>query len=407
MQALQFSVSIPQFLALKLMGWLSPRLYTNGLLATIRLVDIPEPVLPSPGWVKIKTRMCGFCASDLNLILLKDSPTASPFTSFPCVLGHEIAGEIVDTGSQVASLKKGDRVTVAPHLNCTPRDIEPPCGACRSGHLGSCENIASGSLSQGMFIGICKDTGGGLGEFFVAHESQVFKLPEIISDPVGVMIEPLAVAIQAVWDNLPQKGDRVLVVGSGVIGSLITQVIRSSDIDCSISVSEPSAFHAALARRAGAHVITTGQKLFKHTQKETAATLHKPMLGKLIAMGGFEKVYDVVGTTDTLNTAMRCMAVQGCLSVVGIGHDVKLDLTPLWLKKQTIKGVFSYGFVQQGGEKRHVFEIAIDMLLKKKISLQFMEEMITHRFAIDDYPTIIRTNLNKSRYQAVKTAVVF
>lgn len=90
MKALQFSVSIPQYLALKILGSLHRRFYLSGGLATIKLVDIPEPVLPSPEWVKIKTRLCGFCASDLNLIFLKDSPTASPFTSFPCVLGHEI-----------------------------------------------------------------------------------------------------------------------------------------------------------------------------------------------------------------------------------------------------------------------------------------------------------------------------
>ena len=149
MKALQFSASIPQFLLLKLVGTLSRRFYVNGPLATARLVDIPEPALPSPEWVKIKTRMCGFCASDLNLIFLKDSPTASPFTSFPCVLGHEIAGEIVDMGSQVTSLRTGDRVTVAPHLNCVPRGIKPACRACRSGHVGSCENFAKGSLSPG------------------------------------------------------------------------------------------------------------------------------------------------------------------------------------------------------------------------------------------------------------------
>jgi (R,R)-butanediol dehydrogenase / meso-butanediol dehydrogenase / diacetyl reductase len=406
MKALQFAVSIPQFLALKLVGGLK-RLYLNGPLATIRLVDIPEPVLPSPAWVKVKTRMCGICASDLNLIFLRDSPTASPFTSFPCVLGHEISGEIVDTGSQVTSLKKGDRVTVAPHLNCVPRAIEPLCSACRFGHVGSCENFANGSLSPGMFIGICKDTGGGMGEFFVAHESQVYKLPDFLSDSVGIMIEPLAVALQAVLNNPPKKGDRVLVVGGGVIGSLIVHVIRSLDIDCSISVSEPSKFHADLAQKAGADVITTPRKLFKHTHKETAATLYKPMLGKRIAMGGFERVFDVVGSSDTLNTAMRCMAAQGCLSVVGIGHDVKLDLTPMWLKTQTIKGVFSYGFVQGEGGQQHVFEIALDMLLKKKISAAFLEEMVTHRFAIHDYPALVRANLYKARHRAVKTAMVF
>jgi threonine dehydrogenase-like Zn-dependent dehydrogenase len=407
MKALQFSVSIPQFLLLKLVGSLNSRFYIKGPLATTRLVDTPEPALPSPEWVKIKTRICGFCASDLNLIFLRDSPSASPFASFPCVLGHETSGEVAGMGSQVKLFKEGDRVTVAPHLNCVPRGIKPVCRACRSGHVGSCENFAQGCLSPGMFIGICKDTGGGLGEFFVAHESQVFKLPDAIPNQIGILIEPLAVAIQAVWNNRPKDGNHVLVIGGGVIGTLIVQVIRALGIDCSISVSEPSSFHAEFVKKAGADDVTSGSKLFRHTKKATAAMLYKPMLGKRIAMGGFDKVFDVVGTSNTLNAGMRCMRVNGCLSVVGIGHDVKLDLTPMWLKTQTIKGVFAYGAIQQEGRKKHVFEVAIDMILQKKIPLQFLKEMITHRFAIDEYPALIRTNLHKARYRAVKTAVVF
>jgi threonine dehydrogenase-like Zn-dependent dehydrogenase len=85
MKALQFSVSILQWIVLKALGRLNRKVYYKGPLAAVKLVDIPEPVLPSEKWVKIETLMCGFCASDLNLILLKESPTASPFTSFPCV----------------------------------------------------------------------------------------------------------------------------------------------------------------------------------------------------------------------------------------------------------------------------------------------------------------------------------
>ncbi len=77
MKALQFSVTVPQFAALKVLGSMSRRFYYQGPLATIRLVDIPEPTLPSPDWVKLRTFVCGFCGSDVNLILLRDSPTVT------------------------------------------------------------------------------------------------------------------------------------------------------------------------------------------------------------------------------------------------------------------------------------------------------------------------------------------
>jgi (R,R)-butanediol dehydrogenase/meso-butanediol dehydrogenase/diacetyl reductase len=404
MKALQFSVSIPQYAALKVLGSINRRLYYHGPLATVKRVDVPEPGLPSPQWVKIKTLLCGVCASDLNLLFLRDSPTASPFTSFPCILGHEICGEITGVGADVSGLKIGDVVTIAPHLNCTARGIDPECAACRSGRTGNCENFAEGSLSPGMFNGICRDTGGGFGEYLVAHESQVFKLPQGMPYEVGALIEPFAISLQAVMDNKPEDGDEVLVIGGGVIGSLIVRSIRLLEIDCKITVAEPSPFAAERVKKAGAdHLITDGD-IFHHATRITGATRYKPMLGKDILMGGFARIFDVVGNSATLNSATRCLAVGGVLSIVGIGHDVKLDLTPMWLKLQTMKGVFSYGYVRVNGEKKHVFDSAIGLAQKNQIQFG---EMVTHRFSIDEYEKMIETNLSKGRNRVVKTVMSF
>jgi len=240
MKALRFNISVPRYLALKALGAANKKIYYQGKLAAIRLDDIPEPVLPGPDWIKIKTHLCGFCASDLNLIFLKDSPTASPFGSFPCVLGHEVSGEIIETGHGIKDFGNGDRVTVAPHLSCVTRGIDPVCNACASGRVGNCENFAEGKLAPGMFIGICKDVNGGFAPYMVAHESQLFALPPEVSDEEGAMIEPLSVALQTVLDNRPVPGDHALVIGFGVIGSLVVQSIRAVSPKCKITVSEPS-----------------------------------------------------------------------------------------------------------------------------------------------------------------------
>jgi threonine dehydrogenase-like Zn-dependent dehydrogenase len=404
MKALQFSVSVPQFAALKVLGIIRRQLYYAGPLTTIQLVDIPEPTLPSPDWVKIRTIICGFCGSDMNAILLKDSPSVTPFTSFPCTLGHELCGEIVEVGSNVGGFGKGDMVTIAPHLSCSARGIEPECGSCRMGRPGNCENFAEGAFSPGMFAGICRDIGGGFAPYLVAHKDQVFKLPGEMSAKEGAMMEPLACTLQALLDNMPDSEDQVLIIGGGVIGSLIVQSIRAFGIDCSITVAEPSKFHAELASKAGAdHVITDGD-ILRHTVEITGARAYKPMLGQDILMGGFSKVYDVVGNSATLKTSMRALRTGGVLSVVGIGADVKLDLTPLWLKLQTIKGVYTYGYFDEQGKRKHVFELAIDFVRQKKIDVQ---SMVTHTFSIEDYKEMIEVNLNKSKHRAVKTAVSF
>jgi len=404
MQALRFSVSVPQYALLKAMGRLSLRPYYQGPMATTRLADVPEPSLPSPDWLKIKTSFCGFCGSDLNLILLRESPTATPFTSFPCTMGHEVSGEVAETGSQVSGFSVGDRVTVAPYLNCRTRGIDPECAPCGAGRPGNCENFAEGSLSPGLLLGLCSDVGGGFAPCFVAHKSQVFRLPDGMSLKEGAMIEPLAAALQAVLDTRPDRDDRVLVIGAGVIGNLIIQAIRGLGADCLIAVAEPSPFHAELAVKAGADHLIQGNSILDSTAEITGARAYKPTLGPRILMGGFSKVFDTVASSTTLNAGMRSLCTGGALSVVGIGSKAMIDLTPLWLKLQTVKGAYVYGYNTVDGQRKHAFETAIDLTMQKRVRL---EPMVTHTFSIGEYRTMIEVNLSKGRHEAMKTVVSF
>jgi len=348
--------------------------------------------------------MCGFCGTDVNLILLRESPTATPFISFPCTLGHELSGEIVEVGSHVDAIEIGDVVTVAPSLSCSTRGIEPECRSCQMGRPANCENFAGGSLSPGMLVGLCRDVGGGFAPYLVAHKNQVFKLPAQVSHREGAMIEPIAVVLQAVLDNRPNKDDQVLVIGAGVIGNLIVQSIRALEIDCSITVAEPSLFHADLASKVGAdHLITNGE-ILRHAIDITGAKAYKPTIGKEILMGGFSKTFDTVAKAETLDASMRTLRIEGVLSVVGIGKEVMTDLTPLWLKLQTIKGVYCYGYSDVSNGRKHIFEVAIDLVKQKKVHL---ESMITHTFSIEDYKQMIEVNLSKPKHRAVKTAISF
>lgn len=404
MKALQFSVSVPQYAALKVIGKIARRFYYEGPLATIRLADVAEPALPSPDWVKIRTLLCGLCGTDVSLIFLRDSPAASPFTSFPCTIGHEVCGEVAEVGSNVDGFQKGDLVTVAPQLSCVTRGIEPLCRSCQQGRIANCENMAEGKLSPGLIIGICRDIGGGFAPYMVAHKSQVFKLPQGMSPKEGAMIEPFAVTLQAVYDNTPDRDDQVLIIGGGVIGNLLVQSIRALGLDCSITVAEPSRFHAELASQAGANYLITDGDVLHQSERITGAKAYKPMLGDKITMGGFTKIFDTVASAETLNTDMRVLRTGGVLSVVGIGKEVMSDLTPLWLKLQTIKGAYCYGYTDVRGKREHVFDIAIELVKQKKVSVA---PMITHTFPLESYRELIEVNLRKGKYKAVKTAVSF
>lgn len=403
MKALRFHVDVPRFLAIQALRPLTPKLCYRGPFATVKLVDIPEPGLPSPEWVKVKTRLCGFCGSDLNLILLKDSPTASPFTSFPCVPGHEVCGEILEVGKDVRGFQVGDFVAVAPMLNCTTRAISPECRSCRQGRPANCENYAEGAFAPGMFTGICKDINGGFAEQLVAHESQLYRVPDEVSPESAALTEPLAVGVQAVLDNLPNSRDKILVIGGGVIGCLLVKAIRGLGIRCDITVVEPSPFQAEYAGRSGAdHVIRGG--IVDAAAGITGGRAYKPMLGEKILMGGFDRVYDTVGHAPTLNAALRVTATGGTISVIGIGKEVKLDLTPLWLKLQTVKGCYAYGYNATAAGPKQAFQMALDMMCEGTIQV---EDMLTHKFTVEEYREMIETNLDKNTNKAIKTAVSF
>ena len=403
MKALLFNITVPNYLVLQLLGRTSKKFFFDGPFSTVKMKEVQEPKLPNKDWVKIKTRLCGFCGSDLNLLMVKDSPMASPFTSFPCIFGHEVCGDVVEVGSTVGNCKVGDLVTINPALSCVTRGISPVCHVCAAGRPGNCERLAEGGFSPGMFTGICKDIGGGFAEYMVVHKSQIYHVPDGVNAEAAVLTEPLAVGIQAVLDNKPSDSDRVLVIGGGVIGAMIVKAIRGLGIGCTITVVEPSAFNAEYVKRCGAnHVIAGG--IIEAAEKITGAKAYKPMLGERVVQGGFEKVFDTVGHSPTLQMALIVTAGCGTVSLVGIGNKVTFDPTPLWLKLQTLKGCYAYGYNDTPNGSKHAFEIALELIENKKIHV---EDMLTHTFAIEQYKELIEVNMSKGVHQAIKTAVKF
>ena len=403
MKALLFQITVPNYLALQALGKMSRRFFYKGPFATVSLQDVPEPGLRGDDWVKIRVWLCGLCGSDINLLMVRDSPMASPFTSFPCIFGHELSGDVVETGVRVDNCKVGDIVTVSPQLSCEMRRISPVCPVCAAGRPGNCENFAKGAFAPGMFTGICRDVGGGFAEYMVVHKSQIFPIPAGVSPQSGALIEPFGVGLQAVLDNRPANSDRVLVIGGGVIGSMVIKAIRGLGIGCSVTVVEPSEFNADYARKSGADYVVP-ENIVDAALKMTGAKAYKPMLGESILQGGFNKVFDTVGHSDTLQAALIATAGLGVVSLIGIGKRLAFDPTPLWLKLQTIKGCYGSGYNDTPSGKRHTFEMALEMVKNGEV---FLEDMITHTFTIDNYRELIEVSMNKGAHRAIKTAVKF
>ena len=165
----------------------------------LRYEDMPEP-FPGPGQVKAKINLAGICGTDLKEY--KDGPCMIAVDKAPLTLGHEFAGIVVEVGEGVTDFKVGERVTGVGNWVCGE------CFFCKKSMYNICLNSG--------FAGITVD--GCMAEYFIAPSYSFYKLPDSVSDEVGALVEPLAVAIHAVRQGNVRPGDRVAIVGAGTIG---------------------------------------------------------------------------------------------------------------------------------------------------------------------------------------------
>ncbi|HWG52646.1 MAG TPA: zinc-binding dehydrogenase [Gemmatimonadaceae bacterium] len=404
MKAIRFAAPVPAYLATRVAGALSDAWYF-GPHACTRYGDMPEPKLPGDEWVRIRTRMGGICGSDLNVITLKASPSTSPFSSFPFVLGHENVGEIIEVGRGVRAHATGERVTVNPLLCCEPRGVFPPCDACAAGDHSRCAHFTDGDLAPGMLIGTTRGVGGSWGEQFVAHVSQLVRVDDRMSDRDAVLVEPFACSVHAVRANLPQPRERVLVIGAGSIGLLTTAAIAALAPDAHVTVLARHAFQGEHAERLGAARVVSARGDYTPALAEAGGTrLLTPILGKPVGVGGFDRVFVCIGGARGMDDAMRVTRAGGTIVLLGNSSTMNgLDWTPLWLKELTVRGSLCYGAHRHGSPAGTAFDEAASLIAQRRVELS---PLLTHTFALGDYRAAVATARDKGEKKSVKVAFV-
>src|SRR5258708_21824809 len=183
------------------------------------VVEIAEPELPNEEWARVAVTVGGICGSDLHLFGNRElrAPALAGFWTFPFLVGHEIAGRVIETGSG-CDVPRGTRVAVDPVIACAARGISPVCRMCASGIESCCLALGSGVLTPGMSIGFTVGLGGGWADQVLAHRSMLHPLPEAVPDAIASLHEPVSVAVHGLLRKPPRDGDPVLVVGAGIIG---------------------------------------------------------------------------------------------------------------------------------------------------------------------------------------------
>ncbi|HEY8416309.1 MAG TPA: alcohol dehydrogenase catalytic domain-containing protein [Thermaerobacter sp.] len=397
MEALVYRLSLPRVVLTKLLGSRWPWL-VYGPPGPVVHVHLPDPELRGDDWAVVRTRLAGVCGSDLGVITAHSSPSASPFSSFPAVLGHEIYGVIERAGSRV-SLPAGTRVVVDPSISCTMRGL-PPCPACQEGFPYLCRRCTEGDLSAGFLVGFCRDLPGGWAERMPAHASQLHPVPDAVSDERAVLVEPLAVAFHGVLRRTPAAGSRVLVIGAGTIGLCTVAALRLLGVDARVTVAARHGMQADLARALGADEVVSPAEIGA-AARAAGARAFRPLIGREVYRGGFDLVYDCVGTRRSLDDALRVAREGGTVVLLGgAGEIPRLDWTFVWMRELEIVGSVGYGLERVGERRVHTFDLVLEALAEHP-GLP-VERMITHRFPLRRYREALRAALDRRSSGAVK-----
>ncbi len=399
MRAIYVDKDIPRVLLTKAISPLWPDFVWTPLSAA-RVADLPDPPLPGPRWLRLRNRICGICASDLSLLFVHADPSIAP-AALPATerfyLGHEVVSEVIEVGPGVTRFKVGDRVLMDTHFegaNCETLEIEPKCRYCEAGNHHFCVNKSEPGP---------RGVGGGFGDTYVTHETAVRAVPPDLPLDQAVLTEPISVGVHGVMRFPPQAGEKVLVIGAGIIGLVTVMALRALVPDVEIAVIARHPHQQEMAERLGAdHILRSAR--YEDIARLAGGRFFSAPLNKGVVIGGFDVIYDCVANPRTTNDALRWVRAGGKVVMIGahMAPMPKVDLTPIWYHQVDLVGTYGHGMDAWKGETKHTYEWVYDLYRAGKLDT---DGLITHRFPLDEYRRAIDVATHKKREKAIK--VVF
>ncbi len=379
MRALEFRPSAQSYAA--------ARVFRRAGLASLHLTELRPPPLVGPDWVVVAPRLTGICGSDLALLDGRASLYLSSLTSTPFVPGHEVVG--LAAGGDWC----GRRVVVEPALGCEARGVVPACVECDSGRHALCREVTNGSVSAGLQIGFCRQTGGGWSEALVAHRSQLHLVPDELSDEEAVLTEPLACAMHAVSRAELDSGATVAVIGAGAIGLLTVAALRESHPDATVVAVAKHRGQDLQARRMGADDVYSPGELHLRGARLTGARRLVGHTGgggpRELLLGGFDAIFDCVGSGATLEAAVTAVRPRGLVVLVGMPGQIALDLSLAWQREIDVRG--AYGYTDE-------FPAALELAGRLHLG-----RLVAHGWPLSDYRQALEQSRRATRAGHVKT----
>ncbi len=301
-----------------------------------KIADVDAPK-PDNNKVIIDIIKTGICGSDIH-----NWDAGEPKG---LIMGHEFTGKVVNPGSRT-DLKIGDRVTALPISPCGN------CEACETGNPQYCSETWTHA------IGLSLDNPGGLTSTIAIRPDMVLKLPDNVTDEEGAMVEPTAVGLHAVHLADIRVGDKVLIVGGGIIG-LVSAMFAKLEGAEFVAVSETNE-----ARGKKSVKLNVADDWFNAKDENFLNNIFTKI------PNGFDVVIDCSGTTKAVESELMTVKPGGTIILVGVSpKPIEFASVIAVMKELTIKGAIAY--------TKEEFKNCISLMANKKIDvMKFVDDIV-------------------------------
>ncbi|CEH29177.1 alcohol dehydrogenase [Aneurinibacillus migulanus] len=267
--------------------------------------EVEKPRVENTTDVLVKVKRVGICGSDMHIY-----HGTNPLATLPRVVGHEVAGEVVEVGDDVKTIQVGDHVVVEPIRYCGT------CYACRKGRPNVCASLS--------VFGVHED--GGMREWFVLPEKQIHVVDSSLPWDEIVLAEPYTIGAQAVWRGQVEKGDTVLIQGAGPIGICILKMAKLQG--ATVMITDLNDERLFFAKENGADIVINASR---ENIRETVTQWTK---GE-----GVNVVIDAVCLPMTFELSIDVVSPAGTVVVLGFDErPAPISQLPITKKEVTIVG---------------------------------------------------------------------
>jgi (R,R)-butanediol dehydrogenase/meso-butanediol dehydrogenase/diacetyl reductase/L-iditol 2-dehydrogenase len=295
--------------------------------------DVPEPKIASGRDILVRVKAAAICGSDVHGF---DGSTGR--RKPPIIMGHEAAGEVVETGGEVRDFRAGDRVTFDSTIYCGR------CFYCRNGQVNLCD--------QRMVLGVSCDEyrrDGAFAEYVVVPEHICYPLPPELPFEEAAVTEPAGVAAHALRITPLALNETTAVVGTGLIGLLLIQMLRVSGSGNIIALdTDPARRRASLSFGADTALDPGGGGLDE-------------AIAELTGGRGVDRVFEAVGAAAPIRTAVSIVRKGGSVTLIGnVSPSIELPLQSVVSRQISLLGSCAIA-----GE----YPLVLDLMARKKIKV--------------------------------------